>query len=40
MVCKNCIMRKVKEEKLKVSPKCNKDLGAALLQKIRPDHQV
>ncbi|KAH0657818.1 hypothetical protein KY289_026566 [Solanum tuberosum] len=33
-------MRKVKEEKLKVCPECNTDLGAAPLQKIRPDHQV
>ncbi|KAH0725034.1 hypothetical protein KY284_000899 [Solanum tuberosum] len=36
----NCIMRKVKEEKLKVCPECNTDLGAAPSQKIRPDHQV
>ncbi|KAK6803087.1 hypothetical protein RDI58_000871 [Solanum bulbocastanum] len=39
-VCKNCIMRKVKEEKLKVCPECNTQLGVAPLQKIRPDHQV
>ncbi|XP_015087223.1 E3 ubiquitin protein ligase DRIP1-like [Solanum pennellii] len=38
--CKNCIMEKVKEEKLKVCPQCHTDLGAAPLQKIRPDHQV
>ncbi|KAH0764911.1 hypothetical protein KY285_000782 [Solanum tuberosum] len=33
-------MRKVKVEKLKVCPECNKDLGVAPSQKIRRDHQV
>ncbi|KAG5588027.1 hypothetical protein H5410_048461 [Solanum commersonii] len=33
--CKNCIMRKVREEKLKVCPECNTDLGVAPWQKIR-----
>ncbi|XP_049374352.1 E3 ubiquitin protein ligase DRIP1-like [Solanum verrucosum] len=38
--CKNCIMRKVKEEKLKVCPECNTDLGVAPGRKSRPDHQM
>ncbi|KAK4732486.1 hypothetical protein R3W88_025474 [Solanum pinnatisectum] len=33
-------MRKVKEEKLKVCPECNTDLGVAPWQKIRPDQQM
>ncbi|KAM3326678.1 E3 ubiquitin protein ligase DRIP2 [Capsicum chacoense] len=38
--CKKCITRKITEEKLKFCPECNLDLGAAPLQKIRPDHHV
>ncbi|KAK4361586.1 hypothetical protein RND71_020538 [Anisodus tanguticus] len=39
-VCKKCITRKITEEKSRVCPVCNLDLGVAPLQKIRPDHQV
>ncbi|CAN4091197.1 unnamed protein product [Withania somnifera] len=38
--CKKCITRKFTEERLKVCPECNLDLGVAPWQKIRPDHQV